>query len=454
MTRNYISGKSLSRRHILRGAGLALGLPFLDAMRPALASTAKTAANSPMRLAFVYVPNGVTMPEWAPKGEGKAWETSRILKPLEKFRDYLTPVSGLTHNNGRALGDGPGDHARAAAVFLSGVHPKKTEGADIKNGTTIDQIIANQIGQQTRFKSLELGTEPGGLAGNCDSGYSCAYTNSISWRTPTTPNPAETNPKLLFERLFGVDAGADPATRERRRRYQASILDFVRDDSERLMGALGAHDRRKMDEYFYAIREIERRIEMAAKQPVVDPGMEAPEVVPAEFSEHVRLMYDMMAIAFQTDLTRVSSLMIGREGSTRSYREIGISEQHHPLSHHQKDPEKIEKITRINTFHTELFGHFLSRLACTWEGDGSLLDNTLIVYGSAISDGNSHQHHDLPVLLAGSAKGKIRSSNRFVYPKETPMANLYVSMLGMYGLPVEKFGDANGELKELSGLAS
>jgi hypothetical protein len=449
---NLITGKHLSRRTLLRGT---LALPFLEAMRPALAATKNSAAEAPLRLAFVYVPNGITMNQWTPAAtEGRNWELTRILKPLGSFKNQLTPISGLTHNNGRALGDGPGDHARAAAVFLSGVHPKKTGGADIKNGKTIDQIVAGHIGKETRFASLELTTEPGNLAGDCDSGYSCAYTNTVSWRTPTTPNPAEGNPRMLFERLFGSDAGEDAETRERRRRYSGSILDYVREDSQKLMGRLGAHDQRKLDEYLFAVREIEQRVQKSAAQPQVDPGMAQPSDAPAEFSEHVRLMYDMLAVAFQSDLTRVASFMIGREGSSRTYREIGIAEAHHPLSHHQKDPEKIEKITRINTFHVELFRHFLTRLACTAEGDGSVLDNTLIVYGSAISDGNAHWHHDLPVLLAGGAKGKFRMGERFVYPKETPMNNLFVSMLPAFGLPVEKFGDANGELHELAGLSA
>lgn len=449
---NVITGKSLSRRTLLRGAGITLALPFLDAMKPALGATAGSTASAPLRLAVVYVPNGISMDSWRPTGLDKNWELTRILKPLAPHKDSLNVLTGLTHNNGRALGDGPGDHARAAASFLSGVHPKKTGGANIHNGVTMDQLIAAHVGKQTRFQSLELGTEPGGIAGECDSGYSCAYTNSISWRTDTAPNPPETNPRLLFQRLFGDEAGQDPEIRAKSRLYRTSILDYVMEDSRQLMNRVGTHDRRKLDEYLYAIREIERRIQSASDQKDIDPGIQQPSGMPAEFAEHVKLMYDMMTIAMQADLTRVTTFMMGREGSTRTYRDIGISEAHHPLSHHQKDPEKIEKITQINAYHVELFKYFLDRMACTVEGDGSLLDNSLIIYGSGLSDGNSHFHHDLPVLLAGKAKGKIGLNRRLASPKETPMTNLYVSTMNMFGLPIEKFSDSNGKLQELTGL--
>jgi hypothetical protein len=425
---------------------------MLDAMTPAFAAASRLGSNTPRRVAFVYVPNGIIMKDWTPAADGSAFEFPRILKPLEPFRKDLLVLSGLTHNTGRALGDGPGDHARAAASFLTGVHPKKTAGADISSGVSVDQIAAQKIGAATRFASLELGCEDGRLVGNCDSGYSCAYSNSISWRTTSTPMPPEVNPRAVFERLFG-DASETPEARAKRLGYDKSILDFVLEDTQRLKGDLGKTDRRKLDEYLDAVREIERRIELAEHDSQqFTPTIEKPAGVPVEFADHVRLMFDLMALAFQADLTRISTFMICREGSTRTYREIGVSDAHHPLTHHRGNPEWIEKVTKINSFHLEQFAYFVAKLKATPDGDGTLLDRMMVVYGSGLADGNQHTHNDLPVAIAGAGNGALRPGRHVRYPKETPMTNLYVAMLDHMGITPEHIGDSTGELQHLTDL--
>jgi len=447
-----ITGKHIARRSFLRGVGTAIALPFLDAMTPAFAANRIGSANTPRRMAFVYVPNGIIMKDWTPAAEGSAFDFSRILKPLEPHRRDLMVLSGLTQNTGRALGDGPGDHARAAASFLTGIHPKKTAGADISLGVSVDQIAAQKVGSATRFASLELGCEDGRLVGNCDSGYSCAYSNSISWRTSTTPLPPEVNPRAVFERLFG-DASETPEVRAKRLAYNKSILDFVLDDTQKLKGDLGRTDRRKFDEYLDAVREIERRIEQAEHDHTqFTPTIEKPSGVPVEFADHVHLMFDLMTLAFQADLTRISTFMICREGSTRTYREIGVSDSHHPLTHHRNNPEWIEKVTKINCFHLEQFAYFINKLKSTPDGDGTLLDRMMVVYGSGLSDGNQHTHNELPVVLAGAGNGALRPGRHMRYPKETPMNNLYVAMLDHMGVPPEKIGDSTGELEHLTDL--
>ncbi|HLG97769.1 MAG TPA: DUF1552 domain-containing protein [Bryobacteraceae bacterium] len=438
----FVTSKHLSRRTLLRGFGTAIALPFLDAMRPALAATAQ----SPTRLAFIYVPNGIIMSDWTPAAEGKNFDLPRILKPLEPVQDRLLVVSGLRQHNGYLPGDGPGDHARAAATFLTGAHPKKTSGADIHVGVSVDQVAAMHIGQATKFRSLEFGLDDGRITGSCDSGYSCAYSNSISWRTPSTPMPPEISPRAAFERLFGAEPET-PEARAKRQYYEKSILDFVLEDTRRLTAGLGPADRRKMDEYLSAVREIERRIEMAEKetQPIVPP-IEKPYSVPAAFQDYARLMFDMLWIALQADLTRVSSFMIGREGSDRTYREIGIPDPHHPLTHHRGNPEWIEKVTQINTHHVEQLAYFLKKLQSIPDRDGSLLDHTLVVYGSGLSDGNKHDHSDLPILVAGGGldPGHVR------YAKETPMNNLHLTLLDRAGVTIDSLGDSLGELDHLS----
>jgi hypothetical protein len=447
-----ITGKRLARRTFLRGMGAAIALPMLDAMTPAFAAASRIGPSAPRRMAFVYVPNGIIMKDWTPAAAGAEFELPRILKPLEAYRQNVLVLSGLTHNTGRALGDGPGDHARAAASFLTGVHPKKTAGADICSGVSVDQIAAQKIGSATRFASLELGCEDGRLVGNCDSGYSCAYSNSISWRSSSTPMPPEVNPRAVFERLFG-DSSETPEARAKRLSYNKSILDFVLDDTQRLKGDLGRTDRRKLDEYLDAVREIERRIELAEHDSTqFTPTIEKPAGVPVEFADHVRLMFDLTALAFQADLTRISTFMICREGSTRTYREIGVSDAHHPLTHHRNNPEWIEKVAKINCFHMEQFAYFLGKLKATPDGDGTLLDRMMVVYGSGLADGNNHTHNDLPAILAGGGNGALHSGRHVRYPKETPMTNLYVAMLDHMGITPEHIGDSTGELQHLTDL--
>jgi len=441
--------KHLPRRTILRGLGASIALPFLDAMTPAFAATKQ----APLRMAFTYVPNGISMNAWTPAKVGTDFEMSRILAPLAPYKDRLLLLSGLTHHNGFPLGDGAGDHARAAATFLTGVHPRKTSGADIAAGISVDQMAAQKLGGKTRFGSIELACEDGRLVGNCDSGYSCAYSNSISWRTPSQPNPPEVNPRAVFERLFG-DASEDPAAMQRRAIYRRSILDFVMDDAKTMKVSLGPTDNRKLDEYLDGIREIERRIEQAEKEGnQVAPSMEHPDGVPVEFADHVKLMFDLMAAAFQTDSTRVATFMIGREGSTRTYREIGIPDAHHPLTHHRNDPELIEKVTQINCFHMQQYAYLLKKLSSIQEGEGTLLDNVMIVYGSGLSDGNQHDHSNLPVLVAGGGAGSLKTGRHVQYKKDTPMANLLVSMLDRMGVDHGLPGDATGPLDRLSDLS-
>jgi len=442
-----ITGKHLSRRTVLRGLGATVALPWLDAMTPAFASPGR-----PIRLAFTYIPNGVTLADWTPKGEGREFALSRILKPLEPYRDDMLVLSGLAAENAKALGDGPGDHARAGACFLTGVHPRKTAGADIQNGVSVDQIAAQAVGTETRLPSLELGCEESRTVGNCDSGYSCAYTNSISWRSPTTPMPPETNPRSAFERLFGIeDVPLSPEDRARRAQRRQSILDLVGDRTRQLVMGLGPSDRRKMDEYLYAIREIERRLERAEKDGVeVPPGVEKPSGIPATFAEYVKLMFDMQVVAFQADLTRVATMMIGREGSLQAYPEIGVPDSHHPLTHHRGNPEFVEKVTRINAYHAELFAHFVEKLKATPDGDGTLLDHSMVVYGSAISDGDRHTHEDLPVLLVGRGAGRLKPGRHVAYPRDTPLTNLYLTLLDGMGVRPESIGDSNGKLGHLS----
>ena len=448
----FITRKHLSRRIFLKGTGAAVALPWLDAMTPALAQVVK---KPPVRLAFVYVPNGIVMSDWTPKTEGGDFAFMRILKPLEALRQDLFVISGLADNNGNALGDGPGDHGRAGASYLSGVHCKKTAGADIRAGVSADQFAATALGKQTRFASLELGCEDSRTVGNCDSGYSCAYTNSISWRTPTTPNPPEVNPRSVFERLFGTaDLSLDAATRGRRKEYRQSILDLVREDTQKLAGNLGANDKRKLDEYLFAVREIETRIARAEKDMNgIDPKIEKPNGIPADFRDYSRLMFDLLTVAFQTDMTRVSTMILGREGSMRVYPELGIPDPHHPLTHHRDNPDWIEKVKQINLFHTTLFAAFLQKLKATPDGDGTLLDHSMIVYGGGLADGNRHEHENLPTLLAGRGDGTLKPGRHIVLKQQTPMTNLYLSLLEKMGVNPEKIGDSTGKLAQLSELA-
>jgi hypothetical protein len=450
---NVVTNKCLSRRTLLKGMGAAIGLPYLEAMAPALGATPGVARqNAPVRLAFVYVPNGIIMKDWTPAAAGREFAFTRILKPLESLRSDLLILSGLRDQNGEPGPDGAGDHARAGASFLTGVRPKKTAGADLRGGISADQVAAQLLGKQTRLSSLELGCDDARVVGNCDSGYSCAYSNSISWRSPTTPMPPEVNPRLAFERLFGsVDLSLDPATRARREQNRKSILDVVSEDTRKLAKTLGPADRRKIDQYLTAVREIERRIVTAEKDGhPAQPQMETPAGVPVAFSDYVKLMYDLQVLAFQTDTTRISTLMIGREGSNRVYPEVGVPESHHPITHHRNNPEWIEKVTKINAFHVGLFAYFLQKLKSTPDGEGSLLDHCLVVYGSGLSDGNNHVHADLPIVLAGRGDGSIKSGRHVAYDKGTPMTNLYLTMLDRAGVHPESIGDSTGKVEHLS----
>lgn len=447
----FIQKKALKRRTFLQGMGAAIALPMLDAMAGALPKPG-TGTPPPLRLSFVYVPNGVDVAHWTPGAEGAAFDLPYILEPLAPHRDRLLVLSGLTHNNARALGDGGGDHARAAAAFLTGVHPNKTSGADIHNGVSVDQIAAQALGHQTRFASLELTAESGRIAGDCDSGYSCAYSNSISWRSSNSPNPPESNPRQVFDRLFGrAEAATSPEDAEKRKRLRGSILDHVLDEAKRLQADLGRSDRAKLDEYLHSIRAVEKQIQFAEQQ---DAGafakLDIPEQAPEDYAQRARLMYDLQVLAFQTDQTRIISYMMALEGSNRAYREIGLSEGHHALSHHMGDEAKVTQIREINRYHMEQFAYFVEQLKNTPDGDGSLLDHSLIIYGSGISDGNSHNHDDLPVLVVGGASGQLQPGRHLRYADETPMANLYLNVLEYAGVPTEKLGDSTGKLEYLS----
>jgi hypothetical protein len=449
----YITKKHLSRRTLLRGLGTTLALPLLDSMVPALNAAKTLPANAPVRLGFVYVPNGIIPAAWTPKAEGTAFEFMRTMKPIEPFRDQLTVLSGLAQINGRALGDGAGDHARAGATWLTGAHPKKTEGAGIHAGVSADQIAAKELGKSTQLASLEIGLDSPSLAGGCDSGYSCAYTNTISWRGPTTPLPMEMNPRALFERLFGDGDSTDPAARMKSLKDQSSILDYITGDIDRLESNLGARDRSKLTEYMDSIRDVERRIQKAEEQNATlkMPVIERPAGVPADFEEHAKLMMDLQVIAFQADLTRVITFMMAREGSNRSYRQIGVSDGHHSVTHHQNDPEKIEKTTKIDTYHVNLFSYYLGKLQSTRDGEGSLLDHSLILYGSSICDGNAHTHHNLPLVLAGGGGGQVKGGRHVRFPEETHMNNLLMTLLDKAKVPLpDQLGDATGELQLLS----
>jgi len=447
------TNKSLHRRTFLRGIGTTLALPLLDAMIPARAATGG-AAQQAIRLGFVYVPNGIIPKAWLPKTTGTGFEMLSTMKPLEAHRDQIVVMSNLMQNGGRALSDGAGDHARAGASWLTGVHPKKTEGADIRAGISADQVAAQELGKQTQFGSLEIGLEEPNLAGGCDSGYSCAYTNTISWRTPTTPNPMEVSPRAVFERLFGDGETTDVQSRLKQIRQERSILDFIRGDVARLEPGLGVRDKSKLDEYLDGIRDIERRIQRAEKQSATMklPLMERPSAIPDDFADHAKLMSDLMVIAFQTDMTRVVSFMMAREGSNRSYRSIGVSDGHHSVTHHQNDPEKIAKTQKIDELHVQSFAYLLDRLKATPDGDGTLLDHSMILYGSSISDGNAHTHHDLPLVLAGGRTCGVTGGRHVRYKAETRMNNLLVSMLDKAGVHSETLGDSTGTLDHLSGV--
>lgn len=451
---------SFPRRTFLRGLGAAVGLPLFESVMPrsALAGGGVGGGgSSPLRLAFVYVPNGVHMPHWTPGYEGALTELPPILEPLTAFKRDMLILTGLTHDKGRANGDGPGDHARAAASWLTGSQALKSEGSQIRAGVSADQIAAEAVGRFTRLPSIEVGAEPGRQAGKCDSGYSCAYSNNISWRNDSTAMTKETNPRAVFERMFGGGSEREQAESQARRlRQRLSLLDLVAADAKSLAGRVSGNDRHKLDEYLTAVREIEQRVERAEREASRRPtelpeDAEMPAGIPGSYEEHLRLLGDMLVLAFQTDTTRVATFMFANEGSNKAYPFIGVKDGHHSLSHHENDHEKQMRISRINQFHTRQLAYLLQRLKNTVEGDGSLLDHSLIVYGSSISDGNRHNHDDLPVAVFGRGGGSVLSGRHVRYPAETPMCNLFVSLLQRAGAEVPRFGDSTGPLRYLEG---
>lgn len=435
--------RALDRRTFLRGTGAALALPWLDAMVPALGRIPPR----PTRCVFVFSPNGMNMKEWRPDGDGRAAKLERTLAPLRPLYDRLTVFSGLAIDGGRPHGDGPGDHARSAGSFLTCAHPKKTGGADIEAGVSVDQVIAAKIGSSAPFPSLELGMERGAAAGVCDSGYSCAYSNNISWRTPNTPVAKEADPKAVFARLFGdPDAAVGAAAAREQRQRDRSVLDSVRAEAKTLAQQLGPADKRKLEQYLQSVRELEQRLARLDEEAPATPVPAGLGATGRGYAENLALMYELIALALATDRTRVVSLMLGNGGSNRSYRFIGVPEGHHDLSHHGKKAEKLASIAKINRFQIESFAAFLQRLAVEKGPDGDLLQQSLVVFGSGLGDGDAHNHDNLPVLLAGEGGGAARSQGHVRLGKEVPLANLYLGVMRAMGLDDEKFADSTGVL--------
>ena len=454
-----VTKKAIPRRTLLRGVGATLALPFLDGMVPALTALAKTAAKPIARLCTVYVPNGIMMEHWTPAAEGRSYEFTPILKPLEPFRNHLLVLSGLDNTGAMSRTGSGGGHAKPAGAFMTGIEPLQTTSSmSLDLGVSMDQIVAKAIGQDTPLPSLELGlegTDTVNGVGTCDVGYSCAYQNTMAWSGPSTPLPAEANPRVVFERLFGSVDSTDPKVREARLRRQSSIIDSVLDKVHALEGRLGNRDRAKLGEYLESVREIERRIQNTETNARELPTVESPTGIPVSYDEHARLMFDMQALAFQTDTTRVITFQIGREQSGATYPQIGVSDSHHPISHHGGDKRKIASLVKINTYHASLFGYFLDRLESTSDGDGTLLDNAMVLYGSGISDSHRHDIRNLPIVLAGGGAGRIQSGRHIKYPDRMQrLTNLQLTLLNAMGVETEAFGDSTGErLQELSGLS-
>jgi hypothetical protein len=449
------NGMQVNRRHFLRGIGVCLALPAFESVLPvpalgALPKAATTASGTPLRMAFLYVPNGVNTREWRPTGSGADYELGKSLEPLAPYRSDFQIISKLDQKNGTAGADGAGDHARANASILTGARPKKTAGADIRVGISVDQLAAQHIGDQTRFPSLELSCDGVRKSGSCDSGYSCAYQFNLSWRSETTPVAPESNPRLVFERLFGSGkAGERQRNFDLRIARQKSVLDFITDDAKSLQRQLGRNDQHKLDEYLTGVREIERRVEKAERfRALPDPNADTPSGVPGSYQEHIRLMADMLVLAFQTDSTRIGTFLLAHDGSNRNFKEVGVTDGHHNLSHHQNKADILEKIARIDRFYVDQFAYFLKRMRETKDRDGkSLLDNSMIVYCSGLADGNAHSHANLPVLLAGRGGGAFNPGRHLEPASNVPMNNLYVTMLKTMGISVDSFGDSTGALQ-------
>lgn len=450
---------SISRRTLLRGLGTTVALPMFDAMASTrLLTAAEQEVSPPLRMAFLYVPNGMHMADWTPSQEGTEYELTPTLQGIKKYRESFNVLTGLTLDGARAHGDGGGDHARSVAAFLTGAHPRKTNGADIQNGVSIDQVTAEQVGKATRFSSLELGLEASAQAGNCDSGYSCAYASNMSWRGPTNPVAKEIDPGAVFDRLFaGQTSKETRRAKTTREKYRKSVLDFVLEDAKSLHQKLPAVDRRKLDEYLYSVRDVENRLVGVERLEFTEEGVPdfpRPAGVPQDLAKHSELMFDMMTLAMQTDSSRILSFMFTNAGSNRSYPEIGVSEGHHESSHHGKSEHKQQNIAKINRFHVDRFAYFLSRLSQVRENNGkTLLENSMVVYGSGISDGDRHNHDDLPILLAGTGAGRIQTGKHIRYENGTPLCNLYLWMMRQMGAKAESFGDSTSEITGLSGHA-
>src|SRR5438874_3112485 len=440
-----VTRKSIPRRSFLRGTAATLALPLLDAMTPAFA----TPTTRPIRMSFIEVPNGIMMDKWTPATEGADFALTPVLEPLAEFRNRMLVLSGLDQGQSKGLPfEVGGDHPRACTAWLTGAHAKMTSGADLRAGISVDQIAAREFGKHTQLASLEIGLESPEVVGACESAYGCAYYNTIAWRNDTSPLPMENRPRAVFERLFG-EAGTNPEVRLALRQEDRSILDAINADVRRLRGKLGGSDRGKIDQYREAIRDVERRMQLADKQGSRDmPQIEGPAGAPEVFSEYFKLMADLMVLAWQTDMTRVITFMMGHEMSSRAYPEVGFGDAHHPNTHHQGDPEKIEKTVKINTFHIKMLAYYLDKLQATKDGDGSLLDHSMILYGEALSDAYLHLYTDLPLLLVAGGVGSIKGGVHVRYPNRTPLSNLLLTMLDKAGIPrVEKLGDSKGRLE-------
>ena len=446
----FIRKLQLPRRTVLRGLGATLALPLLDSMVPALTALSRTAAAPIRRLGVFYVPNGMSMPYWSPPQVGPLTALPPTLQSLAGLEERVL-MCGALDDEAANLVTGGGDHARSAGTFLTCVPFKLTTGADVYASVSMDQIAARELAKETQLASIELGIESNAMLGSCDAGASCAYTNTVAWRTPTTPLPVENDPRAVFERLFGTSGSTDPAARLARMRKDRSVLDAVNEELGDLEREIGPGDRLKLDEYLSAVRDAERRIAMAERQNTRElPVFDQPVGTPSDYAEHAKLMMDLLALAYQTDLTRISTFMLAREVSARAYPEIGVSDSHHPISHHQDKPANLERLHKINEYHFRQFAHLVRKLAATPEGDGTMLDSTLLLYGTGISDSNTHFHDDLPVALIAGKETGVTGGRYVRYPRGTPIANLYITILEKMGFPLEKFGDSTGMLKNLS----
>ena len=449
-----VTKKAISRRAVLRGLGTVVALPLLDAMVPALTAAANTPAKPVRRLAVIYHPNGVIYDKWLPKGAGADFEFSPTLAGLAPFRDQLTIITGLFSDQAEAIGDGGGDHSRASGTYLTGVHVRRSD-SNVENGISMDQIAAKALERETQLSSLQLTLDDSSLVGSCDVGYSCAYSSTLSWLTPTLPLMSENNPRVVFERLFGSSDSTDTRVRVTRLRQDRSILDAVTDRVRQLQQRLGPTDKTKVDDYLTSVRDVERRLQKAEEQDAKEvPDVARPAGIPDGFEAHAQLMYDLQLLAYQSDLTRVITFMYGREQTARPYPQIGIPEPHHSLTHHQNDPVKMDKCTVIQRYHLKLFAEHLEKLRSTQDGDGSLLDHSIILFGGGISNSDRHTHGPLPTLLVGGGAGAIKGGRHLIYPEHTPLTNLQLTLLDKMGVPTEKIGDSTGQFKELSELSS